>query len=70
MKKDPYQEWLAEMRQVQPPDGFAERVMAASMTGPPAWKTPSFWGKAALFAFALAGGIGRYAIAVFLIFFG
>lgn len=70
MKKDPYQEWLAEMRQVQAPEGFVEKVMAASMTGPPAWKTPSFWGKAALFTLAFAGGIGRYAIAVFLIFFG
>lgn len=70
MNKDPYQEWLAEMRQVQAPEGFAERVMAASMTGLPAWKTPAFWGKAALFTLAFAGGMGRYAIAVFLVFFG
>ena len=71
MKRDPYQEWLAEKRQVQVPEDFAEyrdgcvndrasglensRVLGRR---PPFSPSPS------------AGGIGRYAIAVYFVFFG
>jgi hypothetical protein len=70
MNKDPYQEWLAEKRHVQAPADFADAVMATLAIERPAWKTAAFWAKAAIFTLAAVGGIGRYAIAVFLIFFG
>ena len=69
MKRDPYQEWLAEKRQVRAPADFADTVVAASVPGLPAWKTAAFWAKAAIFMLAFFGGIGRYAIAVFFVFF-
>lgn len=70
MKRDPYHEWLAEKRQVQAPSRFADAVMAASATELPGWKTAAFWAKAAILMLAVLGGIGRYAIAVFFVFFG
>jgi len=70
MKQEHYQEWLADKRQVQAPEDFVESVMAASMTEPPAWRTAAFWAKAALFFLAVCGGIGRYAIAAYFVFFG
>jgi hypothetical protein len=70
MKRDDYQEWLAEMRQVRAPADFADRVTAASTTELPAWRTATFWAKAALFTLAVLGGIGRYAIAVYFVLLG
>lgn len=70
MKRNPYQEWLAEKRHVEVPADFTDTVMAASMTERPAWKTAAFWAKAAIFTLAVSGGIGRYAIAVYFVIFG
>lgn len=70
MKRDPYSDWLAEKRQVKAPADFADAVMAASMPVSPVWKSAAFWAKAAIFTLAVAGGIGRYAIAVFLVLIG
>lgn len=70
MKQEHYQEWLAEKRQVQAPADFVDSVMAASITQLPAWRTAAFWAKAAVFILAFCGGIGRYAIAAYLVFFG
>lgn len=70
MKQEHYQEWLAEKRQVQAPADFVDSVMAVSIIQPPAWRTAEFWGKAAVFILAFCGGIGRYAIAAYLVLFG
>ncbi len=70
MKNDPCQEWLAAKREARASADFMEGVMAALGPERPAWKTAGFWAKAALFFLAVCGGIGRYALAAFLIFFG
>lgn len=69
MNNDPYHKWLAEKRQVHAPANLADAVMAALTVKRPAWKTGAFWAKAAIIALAVVGGIGRYAIALFFIFF-
>ena len=69
MNNDPYHEWLAEMREVDAPTNLADTVMATLKVTRPAWKTVAFWAKAAIFSLAVVGGIGRYAIALFFIFF-
>ena len=69
MNKDTYHEWLAGKRQVHAPANLADSVLAALTPARPAWKTSDFWAKAALITLAVGGGIGRYAIALFLILF-
>lgn len=70
MKRDPYLDWLAEKRQVKAPADFAAAVMAATTPGIAVWKSAAFWARAAIFTLAVVGGIGRYAIAVFLVLIG
>jgi hypothetical protein len=70
MKPDDYQEWLAEKRRVRAPADFADRVMAASATCLPAWRSAGFWARAAIFTVAVVGGLGRYAIAFYLVLLG
>ena len=69
MNNDPYNEWLADQRRVLAPEQFTDGVMAALKVSRPAWKTPLFWARAALFTLAVVGGIGRYAVALFFILF-
>ena len=71
--------WLDEKRHTAAPDGFSDCVMeriASDETASvkPLWRSPSlslsFWAKAAILTFALAGGLGRYALLIVCLFTG
>ena len=70
-----YRDWLEEKRQTAAPDGFAERILerlepSADSPEKRSWGSAALWAKAAVFAIAIAGGLGRYALLFISIFTG
>ena len=61
-----FKDWLEEKRRTPAPDGFSDRVLERLQPDQPQqkpfWGSVALWAKAAVFALALAGGLGRYAL--------